>query len=113
MYPSDYGYAVLASDCARSILAIEYNETETCYNNNWLFQGNNKYQWLISPSTFDDFVTFNVNSNGLVYGIYSGDYDAYGGSVRYDFAYSPVMALSKDVLVSGSGTKTDPYEIIN
>ena len=113
MYPSDYGYAVLASDCARSILAIEYNETETCYNNNWLFQGNNKYQWLISPSTFDDFVTFNVNSNGLVYGIYSGDYDAYGGSVRYDFAYSPVMALSNNVLVSGSGTKTDPYEIIN
>ena len=113
MYPSDYGYAVLASDCARSILAIEYNETETCYNNNWLFQGNNKYQWLISPSTFDDFVTFNVNSNGLVYGIYSGDYDAYGGSVRYDFAYSPVMALSNNVLVSGSGTKTDPYTIAN
>ena len=36
MYPSDYGYAVLSSDCARTIEPKNYAEPAACHDNNWL-----------------------------------------------------------------------------
>ena len=105
MYPSDYGYGVLASDCARTTDTFYYNKTTTCYSNNWLFQGTGQDQWLINPT---------VSYESWVFRIYSG------GSILYDSfttgnakAYSPVMALSSGVIVMGSGTKADPYTIVN
>ena len=104
IYPSDYGYAVLASDCARTTIASKYNETETCYNNNWLFQGGKNYQWLISPSASDASNAFCVTENGKLF-----DYSNWGGGVTYYMSSSPVMALKSDVKVTGSGTQSDPY----
>ena len=104
IYQSDYGYAVLASDCARTIEPYKYSDTAACYNNNWLYQGNSQNQWLISPSVTYAESAFNVVSIGLVYN---------SGRVANALASSPVMALSKDVLVNGSGTKTNPYTITN
>ena len=106
MYPSDYAYGVLSSDCARTIEPYNYNGTESCYSNNWLYQNENKIQWLISPREISDsdgsyefsVVTFGFIAGGLSY-----------SNVSASGLYSPVMALSSDVLVSGSGTKTDPY----
>ena len=108
IYPSDYGYAVLASDCVRTTIAYKYNETAACYNNNWLFQGNSQEQWLISPSASSADYTSGIYSNGYVVIYLIGDF-----LFANENASSPVMALSSDVLVNGSGTKTDPYEIIN
>ena len=100
MYPSDYGYGVLASDCARTIEPYSYNETSACYIKNWLHQGSSTIQWLISPSaTWTDFA-FYVDTRGYV----RGNIAVFNSGYCY-----PVMALSSDVLVSGSGTKTDPY----
>ncbi len=106
MYPSDYGYGVLASDCVRTIELYNYNVTATCHDNNWLYHGNSQRQRLISPSASNINYAFTINPNGSVY--------ADGSDLAsYAFASSPVMALSKDVLVTGSGTKTDPYMLVN
>ena len=100
MYPSDYGYGVLASDCARTIEPYSYNETSACYIKNWLHQGSSTIQWLISPSaTWTDFA-FYVDTRGYVrsnIAVFNSGY------------YYPVMALSADVTVTGSGTQSDPY----
>ena len=104
IYPSDYGYGVLASDCARTTIASKYNATVACHNNNWLFHGGSNGQWLISPSASDAWGAFYIGSSA---GLYST------AGVSNAMGYSPVMALSNDVPVSGSGTKTDPYTITN
>ncbi len=103
IYPSDYGYAAFAGDCARTRIPDNYDETAACHVDNWLCQGNSQHQWLISPSASYT-SAFNVTISGGVDGHYSG---------TNTMAYSPVMALSNDILVSGSGTKTDPYTITN
>ena len=107
IYPSDYGYAVLANDCARTKEPLYYDEIAACYNNNWLFQGNNQSQWLISPDASGAYNAFYVGHDGYV----EVAPDDYVSDVTNALASSPVMALSKDVLVTGYGTKTDPYVI--
>ena len=101
MYPSDYGYAVLASDCARTIEPYSYNETSACHDNNWLYQvGLSSWQWLISPNSLFGYSTLTVNATGSLL-------DDWGVAVSGSF--SPVMALKADVVVTGSGTNSDPY----
>ena len=105
MYPSDYGYAVLASDCART--QSEY-DTAACHDNNWLYQGSSTRQWLISPYSSYAYVALTVNTLGNVYSVNAGTGTALI-YVSYSVSYSPVMALSADVKVTGSGTASDPY----
>ena len=100
MYPSDYGYAVLSSDCARTIEPYNYNGTAACHNNNWLYQGSSTFQWLISPNSLFGNSAFSVNATGPLL-------DDWGVAVSGSF--SPVMALKADVVVTGSGTNSDPY----
>ncbi len=104
MYPSDYGYAVLASDCPRTIEPYNYDGTAACYNTNWLYQGNGQNQWLISPSASYAGDAFVVGGIGGV------SYDDRG--VTHALASSPVMSLEAGILVKGTGTKSDPYEIV-
>ena len=108
IYPSDYGYGALANECSRTLKLISYHETAVCYNNNWLYQGESRNQWLITPLNSHPNRAFYVYEGGSVY---DGDdfLPSHAYNVRNEWAYSPVMALSNDVLVSGSGTKTDPY----
>ena len=109
MYPSDYGYGVLASDCNREVKLYSYDETAACHNNNWLFQGGGKVgsnaQWLISPSATAPSVAFYVRIGGYV-----GNVDGYASSQKRSY---PVMALSSDVIVDGSGNIDNPYIIVN
>ena len=106
MYPSDYGYAVLASDCARTESPSGYDSTAACHDNNWLYQGSSNFQWLISPNSYYSDRAYSVHSRGYVF---ENDPDLGGASTANQELVSPVMALSSDVLVSGSGTQTDPY----
>ena len=107
MYPSDYGYAVLASDCARNIQSYNYDRTSSCYINNWLFQGSSTWQWAISPNSFYANSAFHVLSSGLVFYNYGGG--NFNHMISFSGSYSPVMALKSDVYVTGSGTQSDPY----
>ena len=102
-YPSDYGYAVLASDCVRTNMPSKYSNVYACYNNNWLYQGSQQLQWLINPNPADTSYVFYVDGPG-----YLGNGGA-GASVTNANAYSPVMALKSDITVTGSGTQSDPY----
>ena len=104
MYPSDYGYAVLAINCARTIKTSYY--TSECKDNNWLYQGNSTFQWLISPSSSRTSYEFVVDSIGQVISE-GGDDEGYVSLSTGSF--SPVMALKADVVVTGSGTQSDPY----
>ena len=103
MYPSDYGYAVLASDCARTINPSNYSGTSACYTNNWLYQGSSDIQWLISPKPSLANIACIVHGSGYVLNFNSTAVVTNSGS------FSPVMALKSDVVVTGSGTQTDPY----
>ena len=105
MYPSDYGYAVLASNCARTIKPFNYDGTSACYTNNWLYQGSSTWQLLMSPNSSKASHAFGVVSDGYV------DYAPYGVIVSGTF--SPVMALKSDVVVTGTGTQSDPYVMTN
>ena len=105
IYPSDYGYAVLASNCPRTKKLSNYFDTEVCYNNNWLFHGSNQLQWLISPS---------ASSANNAFVISLADVYIFNRiNATSALAYSPVMSLDTGVMASGSGTKSDPYDITN
>lgn len=107
MYPSDYGYGVLSSDCERT-RALHFYSKEACYNNNWLSSGS-VTQWLISPV---------VSSSGNAFQIWYNAVYLYNEPTKCEtyvaqaHTYSPVMALSNEVLVNGSGTKSDPYTMV-
>jgi len=110
MYPSDYGYAVLASDCARTIKLYYggYSGNSACYKNNWLYQGSSTWQWLISPNVSYSSSAFGISPTGFV-NITSAYADGLGVSVTGIGYASPVMALSSTIVVTGSGTQSDPY----
>ena len=103
MYASDYGYAVQASDCARTISLGSYNGNTnglTCAGKNWLRLG--EYEWTISRLSGN--YSWGVAGNGLVSrrNVYSG------------VAVRPVLYLKSSVYyVSGSGTMNDPIVIGN
>ena len=100
MYPSDYGYAVLASSCARTTNLGSYNKT-ACAGNNWL--KSDATQWTLTPrSSLSDGV-FLVSS--------------YGGHLGFDsasFGYGarPSIYLKSSIVVlGGDGSRYFPYII--
>ena len=61
MYPSDYGYAVLASSCGRTTNLGSYNKT-ACAGNNWL--KSDSYQWTLTPRSSSSTIVFPVDDDG-------------------------------------------------
>ncbi len=102
LYPSDYGYATSSSMCKTNYYLSSYSSSD-CYLYNWLFPDSSQYhnQWLITP---------NSQSTSLIFHItYNGDTYWQSQSVGSSQDYSPVMALSASVTVTGTGTQSDPY----
>ena len=99
MYPSDYGYSVLASSCARTTNLSSYNKA-TCAGQSWLYgQG---YEWTITPSSSGSSSVFNLYSSG-----YLSSTSAYNG-----YAARPVLYLGSSVyVIDGNGSISDPYII--
>lgn len=112
MYPSDYGYAVLSSDCSRDRLLYDYDgqlyddNSAKCHNNNWLYQGSGNWQWLMSPVESYSSYQITIGSRGHV--TYYTD-----PNVKSSGPYSPVMALKSNVMVTGSGTASKPFKMKN
>ena len=99
MYPSDYGYSVLASSCARTTNLGSYNKA-TCAGQSWLYgQG---YEWTITPNSSLSTTVFYLSNAPL-----SDSASASAGhSVR------PVLYLDSSVYVyDGNGSISDPYII--
>ena len=99
MYPSDYGYSVLSSSCARTTNLGSYNNA-TCAGQSWMYgQG---YEWTITPRSSDGYSVVNVHYNGYLY-----DYSA-----SFGYAARPVLYLDSSVyVIDGTGTQSDPYII--
>ena len=101
MYPSDYGYSVLSSSCARTTNLSSYNNA-TCAGQSWLYgQG---YEWTISPNSSSRSNVFLLHDYGNFLNPSSADN---GYSVR------PVLYLDSSVyVIDGNGSMSDPYIIV-
>ena len=100
MYPSDYGYSVLASSCARTTNLISYN-TSTCAGESWLYLVSN-YEWTLTPYSSISTYVFILNNIGVL-----NDFSA-----NYGFGARPVLYLDSSVyVIDGNGTMLDPYII--
>ena len=98
MYPSDYGYSVLSSSCARTTNLGSY-DTATCAGQSWLY--GKGYEWTITPYSSYSGGVFNLNDNGF---LYNGANTGYGGR--------PVLYLDASVYkIDGEGTLDKPYII--
>ena len=99
MYPSDYGYSVLASSCARTTNLGDY-DSAACAGQSWLYgQG---YEWTITPILW--------SSNDVFYVSYYGSLSSY--TARNGNAVRPVLYLDSSVYVyDGNGSQSDPYII--
>ena len=99
MYPSDYGYSVLSSSCARTTNLGSYNNA-TCAGQSWMYgQG---YEWTITPRSSSSNGVFRVTNNGYLY----------SGNAYYGYAARPVLYLDSSVyVIDGTGTQSDPYII--
>ena len=99
MYPSDYGYSVLASSCARATNLSSYNSS-SCGGKSWLLK--NGYEWTMTHRTSSSSSVFRVSSSADV-----GYSNALNG-----YAVRPTVYLKSNVyVVSGTGSITDPYVI--
>ena len=99
MYPSDYGYSVLASSCARTTNLSSYNKS-TCVGQSWLYKTG--YEWTITPSSSRSSYVFSLHTNGLL------DYV----NANHGYSIRPVLYLSSSVYkITGDGTISNPYII--
>ena len=99
MYPSDYGYSVLSSSCARTMTLNSY-QSSTCAGQSWL---NGKgHEWTMSSNSSTSNNVIGLSSNGnLMYG------GANGGRT-----FRPVLYLDSSVyVIDGDGSLNKPYII--
>ncbi len=99
MYPSDYGYSVLASSCSRTTNLGDYDSAK-CIGQSWLY--GQVYEWTITPrSSISDYV-FRLGYRGYLS----------ASSASSGFSARPVLYLDSNVYIyDGSGTVSDPYII--
>ena len=99
MYPSDYGYSVLSSSCARTINLGSYN-SGTCAGQSWLY--GKGYEWTLTPSSSHYDYVFTLDCIGFV----SSTNALNGNGGR------PVLYLDASVYkIDGEGTLDKPYII--
>ena len=102
MYPSDYGYSVLSSSCARTTKLKYYDSSDTCADQSWLYGKGD--EWTISPSSSKSSYVFLLSFRG--HGIDSTNFPSDGYGVR------PVLYLDASVYkIDGEGTLDKPYII--
>ena len=98
MYPSDYGYSVLASSCARTTNLDSYSSS-SCAGQSWLYKTG---EWTITPDSSRSYRVFSLLNLGSL----GGSIAEYGSSIR------PVLYLSSSVYkITGDGTISNPYII--
>ena len=97
MYPSDYGYSVLSSSCARTTNLGSYNSAN-CAGQSWLY--GKGYEWTLTPDSSNSRFVFRLDSNG-----YLNNSSAYNG-----YGSRPVLYLDASVYkIDGDGSLNNPY----
>ena len=101
MYPSDYGYSVLSSNCARTT-ELGYYSSNTCAGASWLY--GKVSEWTLSSAASAYFLAYNLSAGGAM--VTSGNHIFNGLAVR------PVLYLDASVYkIDGEGTLDKPYII--
>ena len=101
MYPSDYGYSVLASSCARTTNLRSY-DSSSCGGQSWLLKQG--YEWTITPRSSNSDVVFDVNSKATLFSYYA----------NFGYAVRPVVYLKSSVyIIGGDGSQNNPYVLVN
>ena len=97
MYPSDYGYSVLSSSCARTTNLSSYN-TATCAGASWLYGKGT--EWTLTPGSSYSYYVFDLTSNGYLN----------GSNTNSGFGSRPVLYLDASVYkIDGDGSLKNPY----
>ena len=111
-YPSDYGFATDLSKCSQTLSNYDSStDSYACRNNDWMYSiitnSGRKYGWLLTPSSSDAYVAFNVNSNGYV-----GSHNDVINYVYIESGVAPVLYLGSDQdIVAGDGSQSNPYKL--
>ena len=101
MYPSDYGYSVLASSCNRTTSLGLYN-IASCAGQSWLY--GQEYEWTITP--------YALEGDEVIYVSNNGNADNSRDVRKNVFAVRPVLYLDSSVyVINGTGSISDPYII--
>ena len=99
IYPSDYGYSVLSSSCARTINLSSYS-SGTCAGQSWLY--GKGFEWTLTHCSSVGFKVFSLGSDGYLY-----SNNAFTG-----IGTRPVLYLDATVYkIDGDGTLENPYII--
>lgn len=99
MYPSDFGYSALESNCARTTLLSEYI-TAACAGASWL--SGRSFDLTLTQYTTNATQTISISREGKI-----AARDAIG-----NFGVSPVLYLNSSVyFVDGNGSLDNPYII--
>ena len=99
MYPSDYGYSVLSSSCARTTNLGSYSSS-SCAGASWLF--GNGYEGMLSPDSSNSYYVFMLESRGYL--------DR--GSTGLIYGVRPVLYLDSSIYkIDGDGSLENPYII--
>ena len=99
MYPSDYGYSVLSSSCARTTNLGSYSSA-TCAGQSWLY--GNGYEWTLTPDS-----SYSTDVFFLYYYGYLNDVPCHIG-----YGSRPVLYLDASVYkIDGDGSINNPYII--
>ena len=98
MYPSDYGYSVLSSSCARTTNLVSYN-TANCAGQSWLY--GKGYEWTLTPYSSYSAYVFNLYFQGQL-----ND----NSHVASGYGSRPVLYLDASVYkIDGDGSLDNPY----
>ena len=100
MYPSDYGYSVLSTSCARTTNLGSYSSA-SCGGQSWLY--GKGYEWTLSPRSSSSNNVFNL----FDYGGLGSSSDANRG-----YGHRSVLYLDSSVYkIDGDGSIGNPYII--
>ena len=111
-YPSDYGFATDLSKCSQTLSNYDSStDSYACRNNDWMYSiitnSGSGYGWLLTPSSSDAYVAFNVNSDGYV-----GSHNDVINYVYIEYGVAPVLYLCSDQdIVAGDGSQSNPYKL--
>ena len=107
MYPSDYGYSVLSSSCARTTNLGSYS-SGVCAGQSWLY--GKAIEWTLTSDSSGRYTVFLLNNDGSASDSGSVGYNS--GNANDGNGARPVLYLDASVYkIDGEGTLDKPYII--
>lgn len=104
-HPSDYGYATDFLKCTDNIFDVDETDKTfyNCYANDWMLRvGGTTDYWLLVPNNFHE--------SGVNLAYVSG-YLINATKASYAYCIIPTLYLEDQILHSGDGSQSNPYQL--